>query len=159
MSTHVIIDRATADDAAQIATLVGALLHDIMNASGVPAFHFDVEETTARLTDFIRQGKYFVFVARDADRHAIGFVTLYESHALYAEGSFGTLPEFYVGPEYRSHGVGRRLLDQAKSIGRARGWKRLEVTTPPLPPFDRTLAFYEREGFAITGGRKLRLVL
>lgn len=25
-----------------------------------------------------------------------------------------------------------------------RGWPMLEVTTPPLPGFDRTLAFYER---------------
>ena len=37
--------------------------------------------------------------------------------------------------------------------------KGLEVTTPPLPQFDKTLAFYEREAFAITGGRKLKVVL
>jgi hypothetical protein len=28
-----------------------------------------------------------------------------------------------------------------------------------LPQFDRTLAFYEREGFAISGGRKLKVSL
>jgi hypothetical protein len=44
-------------------------------------------------------------------------------------------------------------------FGKARGWKRLEVTTPPLPQFEKTLAFYEREGFAITGGRKLKVLL
>jgi len=44
---------------------------------------------------------------------------------------------------------------QAKSFGLSRGWIRLEVTTPPLRQFDRTLAFYEREGFAISGRRKL----
>jgi hypothetical protein len=33
------------------------------------------------------------------------------------------------------------------------------VTTPPLPQFDRTLAFYAKQGFAITGGRKLKAVL
>ncbi|MCG8080274.1 MAG: GNAT family N-acetyltransferase, partial [Candidatus Thiodiazotropha taylori] len=27
------------------------------------------------------------------------------------------------------------------------------------PQFDKTLAFYEREGFAITGGRKLKMDL
>ncbi len=31
------------------------------------------------------------------------------------------------------------------------------MTTPPLPPFEKTLAFYEREGFAIAGGRKLKM--
>jgi len=40
-----------------------------------------------------------------------------------------------------------------------RGWKRREVTTPPLPEFDRTLAFYPREGFAVTGGRTLKTLL
>jgi hypothetical protein len=28
-----------------------------------------------------------------------------------------------------------------------------------LPAFERTLTFYEREGFAITGGRKLKTLL
>jgi GNAT superfamily N-acetyltransferase len=84
---------------------------------------------------------------------------LCESHALYAEGAFGTIPELYVRPEYRSQGLGRSLLSQAMAFGSSRGWKRLEVATPPLPEFDRTLAFYEREGFAVTGGRKLKLLL
>jgi len=44
-------------------------------------------------------------------------------------------------------------------MNRAIGWTRLEVTTPPLPQFDKTLAFYTREGFSITGGRKLKVVL
>lgn len=34
---------------------------------------------------------------------------------------------------------------------------RLEVTTPPLPQCDRTLAFYRREGFGISGGRKMKM--
>jgi len=47
----------------------------------------------------------------------------------------------------------------ARAFGASKGWTRLEVTTPPLPAFERTLAFYEREGFAITGGRKLKTLL
>jgi hypothetical protein len=50
-------------------------------------------------------------------------------------------------------------VEQAKRFGSSRGWKRLEVTTPPLPQFDKTLSFYEREEFAITGGRKLKVLL
>lgn len=49
------------------------------------------------------------------------------------------------------------VCEQAKDFGISRGWTRLEVTTPPLPQFDKTLAFYERQGFANTGGRKLKL--
>jgi GNAT superfamily N-acetyltransferase len=159
MSTGITVQRATSEDAQEVAIMVGELLTEIMNAIGAQAFNFDLDETVTRLRDFIDREKYFVFVARDHWRHAVGFVTLYESHALYAEGAFGTIPELYVRPEHRSNGVGLHLVSQVKSFGTSRGWRRLEVTTPPLPQFDRTLAFYEREGFSITGGRKLKVAI
>ena len=97
---------------------------------------------------------------RDADQgEPLGFLALYESFALYAEGSFGTIPELFVRPAYRSNGVGAALLLEAKRMGQAKGWRRLEVTTPPLPQFDRTLAFYQQQGFSISGGRKLKVEL
>lgn len=139
--------------------MIGELLHEIMNAIGIQAFHFDLEETAARLADFIEHEKYFVFIARDKEADLVGFITLYESYALYAEGAFGTIPELYVRPQFRSQDIGFRLVEQAKTFGKSRGWKRLEVTTPPLPQFDRTLSFYERDGFAITGGRKLKVTV
>jgi GNAT superfamily N-acetyltransferase len=79
--------------------------------------------------------------------------------SLYAEGVYGTIPEFYVRPSHRSQGIGTALIDQSKMVGAARGWRCLEVTTPPLPQFDRTLAFYQRHGFRILGGRKMKLEL
>lgn len=139
--------------------MVGELLAEIMSAIGVQAFNFDLSETTERLSNFIEQEKYFVFLAREEGGHPVGFVSLYESYALYAEGVFGTIPELFVRPEFRSQNVGSLLLNHAKSFGKNMGWKRLEVTTPPLPQFDKTLAFYQRESFAITGDRKLKAVL
>lgn len=153
-----IIRRATVQDVPQLAGMVGELLAEIMAKIGVQAFNFDLDATIDRLGAFISQEKYFVFAAWDGDAPA-GFIALYESYALYAEGAFGTIPEFYVHPAFRSKALGLQLLSQAKTFGRSRGWKRLEVTTPPLPEFDKTLAFYEREGFAITGGRKLKVAL
>ena len=159
MNANITIETATPGDSHEIAVMVGELLSEIMNTIGVQAFNFDLEETTDRLRDFLNHEKYFVFIAHDEGKKAVGFLALYESHALYAEGSFGSIPELYVRPEYRSNNVGFRLVSQAKSFGASRGWKRLEVTTPPLPQFDKTLAFYEREGFAISGGRKLKVAL
>ncbi|MGF1614958.1 MAG: GNAT family N-acetyltransferase [Gammaproteobacteria bacterium] len=159
MSTHFTIQRAITSDAQEVAVMVGELLVEIMNAIGVQAFHFDLSETTSRLQDFLNRERYFVFIARGGSRNPAGFIALYESYAVYAEGAFGTIPELYVRPEYRTNGLGLRLVSQAKSFGASRSWTRLEVTTPPLPQFDRTLAFYEREGFAISGGRKLKVSL
>lgn len=159
MSANFTIQKATASDAQEVAAMVGELLAEIMNVIGVQAFNFDLAETTSRLRDFLDREKYFVFIARGGSGHPAGFVALYESHALYAEGAFGTIPELYVRPEYRTNALGLHLVSQAKSFGASRGWTRLEVTTPPLPQFDRTLAFYEREGFAISGGRKLKVSL
>lgn len=157
--TAVQIVRAGLDDAPEVALMVGELLGEIMRATDSPAFHFDLAETRARLEDFLRREKYVVFLARAAGAPALGFIALYESHALYAEGAFGTIPELYVRPGQRSRQIGLRLLAQARAYGAARGWTRLEVTTPPLPQFDPTLAFYQREGFAIAGGRKLKVAL
>lgn len=159
MSATILIQQADADDSGEIAVMVGELLAEIMAAIGERAFNFKLDETTARLEDFLSREKYVVFIARDLSGKAVGFVALHESHSLYAEGAFGTIPELYVRPEYRSRQVGLSLVQQARSFGSSRGWKRLEVTTPPLPQFEKTLAFYEREGFAITGGRKLKMAL
>jgi GNAT superfamily N-acetyltransferase len=159
MTTNIIIRRATINDAHEIAVMVGELLSEIMSTIGVQAFNFSLDETTTRLKDFIGREKYFVFAAESENAGPIGFIALYESHALYAEGAFGTIPELFVRPGVRSQNVGLRLVEQAKTFGNSRGWTRLEVTTPPLPQFDKTLAFYEREGFSITGGRKLKVAL
>lgn len=156
---QITISRATAKEAKEVAVMVGELLVEIMNAIGIMAFNFDFEETAIRLQLFLNQEKYFVFVARTDEGATVGFIALYESYALYAEGAFGTIPELYVRPEYREQNIGLQLVDAAKSFGAIRNWTRLEVTTPPLPQFDRTLAFYEREGFAISGGRKLKAEL
>lgn len=152
------ITQAQPEDAAVVATLVGELLHEIMAAVKDKAFNFHQADTEARARAWLRDGCYSVLLTRDGNV-PIGFLALYQSYALYTEGIYGTIPEFYVSPAHRSKGVGAALLEQARRLGRSRGWRRLEVTTPPLPQFDRTLAFYQREGFSISGGRKLKLEL
>jgi len=159
-NNQILIARAIKDLSPTIAILVGKLLQEIMNRIGINVFHFDLEETKIRLVDFIEHEKNFVFIATDQNiNEMIGFVTVYEGYALYAEGAFGTMAELYVCPLYRSRGIGKMLIQAAKEFGNNRGWKRLEVTTPPLPQFDATLAFYEREAFEISGGRKLKTIL
>ena len=153
MSIH--IRRAKPYDAPIVAELVGELLQEIMAAIGTKAFGFSQVDTEARTRSWLTDGSYTVLLARE-EKTAVGLLALSESHALYAEGVFGTIPELYVRPEFRSRGVGGRLLAEAKQFARSRGWTRLEVTTPPLPQFDRALEFYQQQGFSISGGRKMK---
>lgn len=149
------ITRALPSDARILTEMVGELLQEIMAAIGSKVFAFEPAETEARVRTWLSDETYTVFLARDGG-DAAGFIALYQSYALYAEGAFGTIPELYVRPASRSQGVGAGLLAEAKRYARSRNWTRLEVTTPPLPQFDRTLVFYERHGFGISGGRKMR---
>jgi GNAT superfamily N-acetyltransferase len=152
------ITRADTHDAEAIATMVGELLHDIMAAVNDKGFGFHHTDTVGRARAWMKEGLYTVLLAQ-LDSKPVGFLSLYESYALYTEGVYGTIPEFYVRSAYRSQRVGSALLNEAKAIGHQREWKRLEVTTPPLPQFDRTLSFYQRNGFTFSGGRKLKLNL
>jgi GNAT superfamily N-acetyltransferase len=152
------IARADIHDADTVATMVGELLYDIMAEVNDKVFGFDHVNTVGRARAWMKEGLYTVLLAK-LNSKPVGFLSLYESYALYTEGAYGTIPEFYVRSPYCSQGIGSALLAEAKQIGQTRGWKRLEVTTPPLPQFDRTLSFYQRNGFSISGGRKLELTL
>lgn len=153
------IIQADADWSRELAIMTGELLSEIMQLIQQPAFRFDLAEAETTLHRYLSEQTYHVFVAIDAAREvqAAGFVSACESHAIYAGGAFGTVPELYVRPEYRRRGIGRSLLDALRAHAVHCGWRKLEVTTPPLPEFRDTLAFYEREGFAVTVGRKLQL--
>jgi GNAT superfamily N-acetyltransferase len=154
------ITQAQPSDAPIVAEMVGELVREIMAVIGEPAFRFDRANTEARAQHWLAHGLYKVFLARDLpDDRVVGFLALYESYGLYADGAFGTIPELYVRVAYRSRGVGASLLAEARRHGISQGWTRLEVTTPPLPQFKRTLAFYERQGFGVSGGRKLKVDL
>ena len=152
---NIIYKKATKEDSNQIVVLVGELLNEIMTRIDIKVFNFDLDATTKRLEDFIEKEKNYIFVAKD-ENETIGFITAYEGFALYTEGAFGTIAELYVKPAYRSNGVGKELINKLREFANSKNWTRLEVTTPPLPQFDETLAFYEREGFEISGGRKLK---
>ncbi len=140
-----------------LSVMVGELLNEIMTAINEKAFNYDESETERRAKRLIEDGKYWVFLAEDRESESpAGFVSLYESYALYSEGAYGTIPELYVRPGWRSKDVGKNLLTRAMSFAKERGWRRLEVTTPPLPQFERTLQFYRANGFEVSGGRKLK---
>ena len=152
------IRKADLRDTEIVAPVAGNLFEEIMHLTGVRHFNVDLEKTRSLLRSFLEQGLYTVFLAMSSHQ-VVGFIALYESCSLYAGGRFGTIPELYVDPDHRSKGVGAKLLKEATTFGKEKGWTRLEVTTPPLPQFDQTLQFYRSQGFEITGGYKMKVLL
>ena len=150
------IAQALPEDAAVVATLVGELFREIMAAVNDKVFTFRHDDTVPRARSWLKDGLNAVLLAHEGVE-PVGFLAFYQRYVLYTEGAYGTIPEFYVRPAHRSNGIGTALLSEAKRVGQAKGWRRLEVTTPPLPQCERTLAFYQREGFSISVGRKLKM--
>jgi GNAT superfamily N-acetyltransferase len=135
-----------------------ALTEEISDALGAKLFDLGLEQSTEVCRALLAEGRYLVLIA-EMDGKPVGFAGLSEGRALYAGGAMATLQEFYVDRSCRSRGIGAKLVQAAVELAREKGWHRLEVCTPPLPQFDRTLAFYERNGFEITGGRKLKRLI
>lgn len=112
--------------------------------------------TAAEIADvFVKMDEdvmHSTLLAFNDNGDAVGVLTMVESLALYAGGRIGVINELYVVPPYRSEGVGKMLLDAAKELAEERGWQRLEVTTPGAQ-YEKTLRFYEREGFMPIGPR------
>ena len=149
---------ASPGDAALVAEMATALTGEIIERTGVRHFNVNRAEATQLCSRLITDGCYIALLARDG-ASCVGLAGLCESYALYAEGRFGIVQEFYVVPGSRSSGIGGDLLKAAAEYGRSRGWRRLELCTPPLPEFARSLEFYERNGFEVTGGRKMKHAL
>jgi len=150
-----ILAPASANDAETVAELTRELLEEIMAMTGARHFSADTSALAALCREFLAGGEYAAYLAYHAGK-SVGFITLCETRALYAGGCFGIIPECYVHPAFRGSGLGTKLLAAAREHARSRGWVRLEVTTPPLPVFDRTLHFYQTNGFDVAGGRKLK---
>lgn len=153
---HVAI--ATKEDAAQVAILTGELLGEIMSAVDNYLFHFDIEQAKELAYEFIEKNIYQIFIALHK-QEIVGFISLQEHHSLYAGGCYGTISEFYVKYEYRSSNIGKMLISKVKEYASENNYRRVEVTTPPLPEFERSLDFYKKNGFEITGGRKMKIGL
>jgi GNAT superfamily N-acetyltransferase len=90
--------------------------------------------------------KYPTFGAYDSDERLIGFLTL-RAH----NQSTNEVHVIAVDPSFHGLGVGRMLIKFAIAQSRAEHFEPLEVKTlgpsKPDPFYDRTRAFYLREGF------------
>jgi ribosomal protein S18 acetylase RimI-like enzyme len=138
-----------------------ALIEELLAELGSEGQEFaqiDREKLHTDIEVGLDSGRFLAFLARDESGTAVGVLTLSESFALYAGGTYGTIDEMYVKPEYRCRGVGGQLVDAAVAVARERRWFRLDVTGPGDPRARRAVRFYEAMGFQFTGP-KMRLLV
>ncbi|MCQ8118863.1 GNAT family N-acetyltransferase [Methylomonas rosea] len=147
--------QATPDHGEIIGSLVVQLTQEICERTHAQHFDIDLEGTVQRCEELLSAGHYAAIIGR-SDKRPVAVATIAETYALYAGGKIGVIQEFYVIPEFRCSGVGALLIEQVRHYGQQRGWSCMELCTPPLPEFERTLSFYQQNGLIPVGGRKMR---
>ena len=151
------IDILVADttDHARVGELIWQLMVELFPEEQA---EFVKETFISSAVDLLGRGeRSWAFVAK-IDGEIVALLTLNECTAIYAGGLFGEISELYVAPEHRSAGIGRRLLKAANDFAARRGWPVLEVGAPRMPKWQRTLDFYEANGFVVIGPRLERSV-
>ncbi len=146
---------ADASDAEIVATMVHQLMIEISDRTVANAFALDQAASTQTVRRWLELGHYQALLAYKDDQ-PLGVATVVQSYALYTGGAIGVIQEFFVARQVRSTGLGALMLERMGELARRRGWQALELCTPPLPEFDRTLSFYQRHDFVPVGGRKMR---
>jgi GNAT superfamily N-acetyltransferase len=147
--------QAAPDSAEIIGSLVIQLTQEICERTNAQHFDIDFEGTVQRCKELFTAGHYAAIIGW-SDNIPIAVSTITETYALYAGGKIGLIQEFYVLPEFRSLGIGELLIEQVRNYGQKHDWSCIELCTPPLPEFERTLSFYQNNGLVPVGGRKMR---
>lgn len=147
---------ARKEDVKTVSAMLKALGEDIAELTGA-VINTDTGLIEKLYNEHLDQK--FRAVILEEEGHAVGFATFYESFALYAGGSYMTVTELFVEAEHRSKGYGAKAIEWLKAYGKENNYSRIELTTPPLPQFQRSLDFYLQNGFEVTGGRKVKYEL
>jgi GNAT superfamily N-acetyltransferase len=142
-------------DGEEIARCLALLYSELFGPSSV----LSEADSRAALEQWQRGGHpHWAFQAVEGSGRVAAFFTLAESFAFFAHGRYGILNELWVNPELRSQGIGEQVIDFCVRFARERGWERIDVSAPPSAEWDRTFAFYQKRGFALTG-RKLKILV
>lgn len=137
------------------AAIVGAMVYRMESElwpDNVGSLSPDTFRESAEILLGCDSRRYTAFVLYHGET-AVGVLTMSEKYAVYAEGVFGELMEFYILPGHRRKGAGRLLLKAAVDEAGTKGWKILDVGAPEQPKWKDSLRFYQSNGFREIGPR------
>jgi len=90
------------------------------------------------------EGEGVQLLARDDERRALGFATLYWSWATTRAERIGVMNDLYVAPEGRGTGLAEALIEACRAECAARGAGKLTWQT--APDNERAMKVYDRVG-------------
>jgi GNAT superfamily N-acetyltransferase len=96
-------------------------------------------------TDAVSNDGYYTSIA-EVDNQPAGFLMLGPKHLTYRTVKMIELEILAVLPEFRSKGIGKLLLENAKEWARSTGYQTMYVTS--YSKNARAITFYNREHFA-----------
>jgi len=150
MNNKFTIRQATHADYDSVGKLTWDLIHELSPDWTVERSKDSFVETSRSL---LCKGESFWALVAEFDGEIIATLNINECAAIYAGGAFGEITEFYIKPEFRSKGIGARLIESAKLFGADKKWAILEVGAPSPDGWQRTINFYLKNGFTAIGPR------
>lgn len=133
---------------------VGALTWDLLyELSPEWVAEHNKESYVETSRSLLSKGKNFWALVAEFNDEVIATLNINECAAIYAGGAFGEISEFYIKPEFRSKGIGAKLIEAAKLFSADKGWPILEVGAPSPDEWQRTIDFYLKNGFSAIGPR------
>ena len=133
---------------------VGTLGFELMTELRAPKpLMVSCEEVIQTARKLLGGSTVWALLAETDEGKPAGVLTLNACAAVYAGGHFGEITELFVRPALRRQRVGKQLLDAAIEFGKKQDWTRLEVCAPPVPPWERSVSFYQQNGFLPLGPR------
>jgi len=131
---------ARPEDYARMAELAGQL--------GYPS---TADQVAKRLSGLNTTGEHAVFVAQLPDRMIAGWIGAFIYRCVEADARV-EISGLVVDERFRSHAVGRALLERAEAWAREKGCSATSLRSNVIR--DRAHKFYEREGYEHTKTQK-----
>lgn len=146
------VREALTPDAPAIAAAVAELLVEL--SGGGPSAP-ELEKATRELAGNREAGALLV---AEADGEIVGVLAASRQHAIHVPGSYGTIQDLWVHPEWRSRAIGHDLVEAYCELAREEGAMRIEVGLPreTFAKIGATEAFYLANGFEHLGPRMRR---
>jgi ribosomal protein S18 acetylase RimI-like enzyme len=142
---NVTVRQATKEEWPVIQSLNGALFDA---SKSFDAYLRDDFQTSPEGEEYYKKAvtnpDYYTLIA-EVDGTAVGYCIAYPKKVLYRTIRTLELDNLLVIPDYRSLGIGKRLLEELKAYAKAHGYQTIYVTA--YAKNSRAVDFYEDQGF------------